>query len=158
VAQIGAAIGLVFARAASGGRSQAFNQHSIVSLLLAWFVPSGHAAACDLSVQANKLPDRAKDFQPVADRNSQVSRVLISRIRKDREINAVFSKTLRVLGACRAFRASPTSPSSLSRSRRQLVEQGFSLLQVECVETLGERVINGREKITGFDALALITP
>jgi hypothetical protein len=39
-----------------------------------------------------------------------------------------------------------------------LVEQRFGVLQNRRVETFGEPTVDRREKITGFGALALITP
>jgi hypothetical protein len=47
--------------------------------------------------------DRAKHFQPVAECNSEVFEVLIGQVGKDREINAVFGKTLCVLGHAEFF-------------------------------------------------------
>jgi hypothetical protein len=50
-----------------------------------------------------KLADRAKHFQPVAEWNSEVSKMLISQIGKDREINAVLGKAFGVLGHAELF-------------------------------------------------------
>src|SRR5262249_18719575 len=43
-------------------------------------------------------------------------------------------------------------------SRRQLVEQGLGLLQVERVEAFGEPAVDGGEEITGFGVLASVAP
>ena len=48
--------------------------------------------------------------------------------------------------------------SSRSRSRRQLVEQVLSLLQIERIEPLGKPAVDRSEKIAGLIPLALIAP
>src|SRR5262249_62097490 len=48
--------------------------------------------------------------------------------------------------------------SGISFYFAQVVEQGFGVFQVRRLEALGEPAVDGREEITGFDALALIAP
>ena len=50
-----------------------------------------------------KLPDRAKHFQPIAECDAEVLEILIGQVGENREINAVFSKTLGVLGHAKLF-------------------------------------------------------
>ena len=47
---------------------------------------------------------------------------------------------------------------TLARSRRQLVEQGLGLLQIERIKALGEPAVDRSEKIAGLLPLALIAP
>jgi hypothetical protein len=49
-------------------------------------------------------------------------------------------------------------PSKHEIESRQLVKQRLGVLQHRRVETFGEPAVDRREKITGFGALALITP
>ena len=50
-----------------------------------------------------ELRNRTKDFQPVAECDAEVFKMLIGQVGENREINAVFSKALRVLGHAELF-------------------------------------------------------
>src|SRR5215472_10227457 len=57
----------------------------------------------------------------------------------------------------RAFLGHARGPERYSsRASRQLVEQRFRLLQVRCVETLSEPVVDGGKQITSFSAATLV--
>jgi hypothetical protein len=57
-----------------------------------------------------------------------------------------------------SFRVSPKFPSSLTGSRRQLVEQRLGLFQIARVEAFSEPTVDRSEQMAGFIPLALIAP
>ena len=68
---------------------------------------------------ASKLADRAQYFAAITKDNADLFEVLIGQVGKDRKINAIFGKTIRVLGHTELFEpvgdllhgAKPTRPS-----------------------------------------------
>ena len=50
-----------------------------------------------------ELSDRTQDFATITEDDAQFLQVLIGEVSKDREINAVLCKTLRVLGHAELF-------------------------------------------------------
>jgi hypothetical protein len=50
-----------------------------------------------------KLPDCAQDFTPITQNYADLLQVQIGQLGKHREIDAVFSKALRILGQAEAF-------------------------------------------------------
>ena len=110
-------------------------------------------------LDAPQLGNGAKHLTPMTERrNANLFEVLIGQIGEGSTNRCRSRQSAARTRTCRAFRASPISPSSLARSRRQLVEQRLRLLQIERVEALGEPAVDRSEKLASLIPLALIAP
>jgi hypothetical protein len=92
------------------------------------------------------------------EQDADLLQVLIGQVAEESKINIVLRNALSVLGHAELFEPVRYLVSSLVHSRRQLIEQGLGLFQIERVEALGEPAVDRSENIASLLPLALVAP